>query len=333
MKVLVTGGAGFIGSHTAERLLDRGDEVTVLDNLSTGSLDNIAHLSSNSRFEFIGGSAADPGAVRPLVDRCDVIIHLAAAVGVRLVLEQPVHTIENNLFGTSVVLAAAAEATAAGHEKRVLIASTSEVYGKNSKVPFREDDDVTLGATVFARWSYACSKAMDEWLALAYWHEKNVPVIVARFFNTVGDRQTGRYGMVLPSFVDQALTGEPITVYGSGDQRRCFCHVDDTVSAVFRLLDTPSALGEVFNIGSTTEIAIRDLAIAVKDAVGSDSPVTTVAYEDAYAAGFEDMLRRVPDVSKLEKFTGFSPSIPLDQIIMDVIADRRTHHDEGRATH
>lgn len=323
MNVLITGGAGFIGSHMAERLLARGDQVTVLDDLSTGSLDNVAHLRANAGFECVIGSAADASAVRPLVDRCDVIIHLAAAVGVRLVIEKPVHTIENNLFGTSVVLAAAAEAVAAGQPKPVLIASTSEVYGKNSKVPFREDDDVTLGATAYARWSYACSKAMDEWLGLAYWHEKHVPVIVARFFNTGGNRQTGRYGMVLPSFVDQALAGEPITVFGNGEQSRCFCHVKDTVAAVLRLLDTPSAVGEVFNVGSTTEIRIRDLAVAVRDAVGSDSPIVIMPYEDAYAVGFEDMLRRVPDGGKLRRFTGFSPSIPLEQMIADVIADRR----------
>ena len=304
-------------------MLQLGRSVTVLDDLSTGSLDNIAHLRDNPSFESIVGSAADEKLVEDLVDRCDVIIHLAAAVGVRLVLERPVHTIENNLFATGVVLSAAANAIAAGHAKTVLIASTSEVYGKNVKSPFREDDDVTLGATVNARWAYACSKAMDEWLGLAYWNEKQVPVIVARFFNTVGARQTGRYGMVLPTFTDQALSGEPITVFGTGHQSRCFCHVNDTVEAVIRLIDTPAAVGQVFNVGSSREIRIHDLAIAVRDAVGSESPIVFMPYEDAYAVGFEDMLRRVPDSSKLERFTGFKPSIPLEQTIADVIADRR----------
>ena len=323
MRVLITGGAGFIGSHLAELMLKNGRQVTVLDDLSTGSMGNIAHLVTTPGFELVVGSAADPVLVGQLVARCDAIVHLAAAVGVRLVLDKPVHTIENNLFGTGVVLAAAAGAVEQGREMLVLIASTSEVYGKSSKSLFSEGDDVTLGPTVNARWAYACSKAMDEWLGLAYWHEKGVPVIVARFFNTVGARQTGRYGMVLPTFTDQAIAGEPITVYGSGEQSRCFCHVSDTVEAVARLLDTPTAVGEVFNIGASREIRIYDLAIAVRDAVGSDSPIELVQYADAYAVGFEDMLRRVPDVRKLERFTGFKPGIPLEKTISDVIADRR----------
>jgi|SRR5687767_1803659 len=304
-------------------MLSRGDEVIVLDDLSTGSLDNVAHLRKSPHFECVVGSAADAALVESLIDNCDVIIHLAAAVGVRLVLEKPVRTIENNLFATGVVLAAAARSLTAGKSKLVFIASTSEVYGKNSKSPFREDDDVTLGPTANARWAYACSKAMDEWLGLAYWHERQVPVIIARFFNTVGARQTGRYGMVLPTFTDQALAGEPITVFGTGEQSRCFCHVDDTVEAVMRLIDTPSAIGEVFNVGSTREIRISELATAVRDAVGSDSPIRLLRYEDAYAVGFEDMLRRVPDITKIQRFTGFAPSIPLEQTIVDVIADRR----------
>ena len=323
MRVLITGGAGFIGSHLAELMLKTGRQVTVLDDLSTGSMGNIAHLVPTPGFEFVVGSAADPVVVSQLVARCDAIVHLAAAVGVRLVLEKPVHTIENNLFGTGVVLAAAAKAVEQGREMLVLIASTSEVYGKNSKSPFSEEDDVTLGPTVNARWAYACSKAMDEWLGLAYWNEKQVPVVVARFFNTVGARQTGRYGMVLPTFTDQAIAGEPITVFGSGQQSRCFCHVSDTVEAVARLLDTPTAVGEVFNVGASPEIRIYDLAVAVRDAVGSDSPIQLVPYADAYAVGFEDMLRRVPDVRKLERFTGFRPRIPLEKTISDVIADRR----------
>jgi UDP-glucose 4-epimerase len=304
-------------------MLKLGRQVTVLDDLSTGSLDNVAHLRGNPDFECVIGSAADEHLVAGLIRKCDVIVHLAAAVGVRLVLERPVHTIENNLFATGVVLAAAAEEIAAGNPKLVLIASTSEVYGKNVKAPFQEDDDVTLGATVNARWAYACSKAMDEWLGLAYWHEKQVPVIVARFFNTVGARQTGRYGMVLPTFTDQALAGEPITVFGSGNQSRCFCHVSDTVEAVVRLLDTPEAVGQVFNVGSSREIRIHDLAVAVRDAVGSESPIVFLPYEDAYAVGFEDMARRVPDASKLERYTGFKPAITLEQTIADVIIDRR----------
>src|SRR5687767_553497 len=304
-------------------MLSRGDEVIVLDDLSTGSLDNVAHLRKSPHFECVVGSAADAALVESLIDNCDVIIHLAAAVGVRLVLEKPVRTIENNLFATGVVLAAAARSLTAGKSKLVFIASTSEVYGKNSKSPFREDDDVTLGPTANARWAYACSKAMDEWLGLAYWHERQVPVIIARFFNTVGARQTGRYGMVLPTFTDQALAGEPITVFGTGEQSRCFCHVDDTVEAVMRLLDTPGTDGQVFNVGSDREISMRDLAELVRRTASSASPIELVPYEEAYAEGFEDMERRVPDCSKIEKWTGFRPKHSLEQIIADVIADRR----------
>ena len=323
MKVLITGGAGFIGSHLADRMLSRGDEVIVLDDFSSGSPDNIAHLHGKRGFESVTGSAGDPVVVGTLVERCDVIVHLAAAVGVRLILDRPVHTIENNLFGTAVVLAAAAEAHRAGNRKLVLLASTSEVYGKSSRPPFREDDDITLGPTVNSRWAYACSKAMDEWLGLAYWREHGLPVIIARFFNTVGSRQTGRYGMVLPNFTDQALSGEPITVFGNGRQSRCFCHVSDTVEAVIRLVDTAGAEGEVFNVGSDREITMRDLAEMVRRAVNSESPIELIPYDEAYAEGFEDMERRVPDAGKLERWTGFRPKMSLEEIIADVIADRR----------
>ncbi len=326
MKVLITGGAGFIGSHLADRLISRGDEVLVLDDLSSGSLENIAHLRDHPSFDFVEGSAADPSLVAPMVARSDVIVHLAAAVGVRLILEKPVHTIENNLFGTAVVLAVASDAHRDGHSCKMLIASTSEVYGKGNRPPFRESDDITLGPTANSRWAYACSKAMDEWLGLAYWREFQLPVVVARFFNTVGPRQTGRYGMVLPNFVDQALASDPITVFGTGKQSRCFCHVTDTVEGILQLIDTPDTEGEVFNIGSDREITMTALAEMVKRSTNSDSPIELVPYDEAYAHGFEDMERRVPDASKIERWTGFKPKKTLDEIIADVVADRRTRH-------
>ena len=325
MNVFITGGCGFIGSHLAERLLARGDSVTVLDDLSTGSMDNVAHLVGRSGFQHRIGSALDRPLVSELVDRADVTVHLAAAVGVRLIVERPVHTIETNVGATETVLAAAAK-----KQKLVVVASTSEVYGKSTLVPFREDHDLQLGPTSHSRWAYACSKALDEWLSLAYAHEKGVPVIVVRFFNTVGPRQTGRYGMVLPNFARQALRGEPITVYGTGDQSRCFGHVQDSVEGVLRLIDTPAAVNEVFNIGSTEETTIRRLAEQVRDEAGSQSPIVTVPYSEAYAAGFEDMLRRVPDVTKLERATGFRPRTPLSGIIRDVVADQRARLSEQR---
>ena len=318
MKTLITGGAGFIGSHLAQRMLEQGGQVMVLDDLSTGSMDNIAHLVGRPGFDYRIGSATDVPLVTELVDRCDVTAHLAAAVGVRLIVERPVHTIETNVRATEVVLGAAAK-----KQKLVLIASTSEVYGKGSKIPFEESDDLTLGATIHSRWAYACSKALDEWLALAYWREKKVPVIVARFFNTVGPRQTGRYGMVLPNFAAQAIRGEPITVYGSGDQSRCFGHVKDAVDAVIKLLATPAAIGGVFNIGADEEVTIHELARRVRAAAGSESEIVFVPYSEAYAEGFEDMQRRVPDVRKLERTIGFRPRTPLATIIDDVVADQR----------
>jgi UDP-glucose 4-epimerase len=326
VNVLITGGCGFIGSHLAERLLERGESVMVLDDLSTGSMDNIAHLIGRPGFQHRIGSALDRPLVAELVDRADATVHLAAAVGVRLIVEHPVHTIETNVGATETVLAAAAK-----KQKLVVVASTSEVYGKSTLVPFREDHDLQLGPTSHSRWAYACSKALDEWLSLAYAHEKHVPVIIARFFNTVGPRQTGRYGMVLPNFARQALRGEPITVYGSGDQSRCFGHVRDAVESVVRLIDTPSAINEVFNIGSTEETTIRSLAEQVREAAGSSSNIVTVPYSEAYAAGFEDMQRRVPDVSKLERTTGFRPRTPLSEIIRDVVDDQRARlQEQGR---
>lgn len=318
MKVLVTGGAGFIGSHLAERLLDRDDQVVVLDDLSTGSMDNISHLEGVDGFDHRIGSALDRSLVEELVDGADVVVHLAAAVGVRLIVERPVHTIETNVGATGVVLSAAAR-----DGTKVILASTSEVYGKSTKVPFSEDDDISLGPTNRSRWAYACSKALDEWLAQAYRQEKEVPVVIVRFFNTVGPRQTGRYGMVLPSFVRQALSGEDITVYGDGSQCRCFGHVRDAVESVVRLMEIPDAVGEVFNVGSTEEISIGDLARKVLEVTGSDSEIRMIPYGEAYAEGFEDMPRRVPDVAKLERVTGFRPTTPLDTVILEVMEEQR----------
>jgi UDP-glucose 4-epimerase len=318
MKVFITGGAGFIGSHLAERLLDRGDRVLVLDDLSTGSMDNIAHLVGRDGFDYRIGSALEQPLVSECVDRCDVTIHLAAAVGVRLIVERPVHTIETNVRATEVVLNAVAK-----KQKLTLLASTSEVYGKSAKIPFSEEDDLQLGPTSHSRWAYACSKALDEWLGLAYYREKGVPVILARFFNTVGPRQTGRYGMVLPNFAMQALTGEPITVFGSGEQARCFGHVKDAVEAILRLIATPATVGNVFNVGNDEEVTIRRLAELVREAAGSSSEIRLVPYSEAYAEGFEDMLRRVPDVRRLERTIGFRPRTPLSEIIADVVADQR----------
>ena len=318
MKVFITGGAGFIGSHLATRLLDRGDRVLVLDDLSTGSMDNIAHLVGRERFEYRIGSALDVPLVSECLDRCDATVHLAAAVGVRLIVERPVHTIETNIGASEVVLGAAAK-----KQKLVLLASTSEVYGKSEKLPFTEDADLHLGPTVNSRWAYACSKALDEWLALAYYREKKVPVIIVRLFNTVGPRQTGRYGMVLPNFAAQALAGEPITVYGSGTQTRCFGHVRDAVEALVRLLGTPAAIGGVFNVGADEEVSMHRLAELVRDAADSHSDIRLVPYAEAYAEGFEDMLRRVPDLTKLERTIGFRPRTSLKDIVADVVADQR----------
>jgi len=315
LRHLITGGAGFIGSHLAEALLARGDEIFVLDDLSTGSVENIRHLKAHARFHYFFDSITNKHLLAELVDESDVIFHLAAAVGVRLIVESPVRTIETNVYGTQLVLDAASK-----KKKLVFTASTSEVYGKSDKVPFREDADLVLGATTMGRWSYAASKALDEFLALSYWKEKKQPVVVVRLFNTVGPRQIGRYGMVLPNFVRQALDGSPITIFGSGQQSRCFCDVRDTVEAILRLIDNAEAIGEVVNIGSDQEISIEGLADVVKQRTGSASPITYIPYDQAYEPGFEDMPRRVPSLEKLERLTGFRPATPLSEIVDRVAA-------------
>jgi len=314
LRVLITGGAGFIGSHLSEAYLQRGDEVFVIDDLSTGSIENIRHLKDHARFHYTIDSIHNQPVTAELVDQCDVIFHLAAAVGVKLIVESPVRTIENNVHGTEVVLSLANK-----KKKKVLVASTSEVYGLSAEVPFREDGNLVMGATNKGRWSYACSKAIDEFLALAYWREKKLPTIVVRLFNTVGPRQTGQYGMVIPTFVKQALAGRPITVYGSGKQSRCFCYVGDVVGALVRLMDAEDSVGEVFNIGSNQEISILDLAKRVKELTDSDSEIVFVPYDEAYEEGFEDMPRRIPDTSKVNKLVGFKPEKRLDEILQAVI--------------
>ncbi|HKQ87518.1 MAG TPA: GDP-mannose 4,6-dehydratase [Candidatus Acidoferrales bacterium] len=313
MRYLITGGAGFIGSHLAEALLGRGDRVFIIDDLSTGCVDNIRHIKGHDRFHYSFDSIKNKHLLAELVDESDVIFHFAAAVGVRLIVESPVRTIETNVYGTQLVLDAASK-----KKKLVVTASTSEVYGKSEKIPFHEDADLVLGPTTKGRWSYAASKALDEFLALSYWKEKDQPVIVVRFFNTVGPRQTGRYGMVLPNFVRQALDDAPITIYGSGQQSRCFCHVHDTVEALLRLTANERAIGEVVNIGTDQEISIEGLAHLVKQRTKSNSKLEYVPYDRAYEPGFEDMLRRMPSLQKLESLTGFRPSIALATIVDDV---------------
>ena len=314
MKALITGGAGFIGSHLAERLLQLGHEALVIDDLSTGSIDNISHLKSSPGFSYAIDSIVNESLLAEMIDRSDVVFHLAAAVGVKLIVEQPVRTIETNVHGTEVVLKHANK-----KKKLVVLASTSEVYGKSADVPFREGADLVLGATVKHRWAYACSKLLDEFLALAYWKERKLPVVIVRLFNTVGPRQTGQYGMVLPTFVGQALAGRPITVFGDGRQSRSFTYVGDVVDAVIALAGEARAVGEVFNIGSTSEVTIRELAERVKRLTGSDSTIQYVPYDQAYEAGFEDMPRRVPDLSKIRALIGYEPKLDLDDIIRSVL--------------
>jgi UDP-glucose 4-epimerase len=314
LRILITGGAGFIGSHLSDAYLQRGDEVYVIDDLSTGSIENIRHLKSQPRFHYTIETVHNQPVTAELVDQCDVIFHLAAAVGVKLIVESPVRTIETNVRGTEVVLSLANK-----KKKKVLIASTSEVYGLSTDVPFREDGNLVMGATTKGRWSYACSKAIDEFLALAYWREKKLPTIVVRLFNTVGPRQTGQYGMVIPTFVKQALSGRPITVYGDGKQTRCFGYVGDVVGALIKLMDKPEAVGQVFNIGSNHEISILDLAQRVKELTQSSSEIVFVPYYEAYEEGFEDMPRRVPDIFKVGELVGFRPRMGLDGILESVI--------------
>ena len=314
MKALITGGAGFVGSHLSERLLEQGHEVAVLDNLSTGSIDNITHLKGVAGFSYVVDSVTNEPLLAEMIDRCDVVFHLAAAVGVKLIVEQPVHTIETNVHGTEVVLKHANK-----KKKLVFIASTSEVYGKSTNVPFREGADLTLGPSSKHRWAYACSKLIDEFLALAYWKERKLPVVIVRLFNTVGPRQTGQYGMVLPTFVRQALAGHPITVFGDGTQSRSFTYVGDVVGALIKLAGEPRAVGEVFNIGNMGEVTIGDLAQKVKELTGSASPIQYIPYDQAYEEGFEDMPRRVPDISKLRELIGYEPTLGLDEIIRTVV--------------
>lgn len=321
MRVLITGGAGFIGSHLADAYIDRGDEVFVIDDLSTGTIENIQHLKNNPKFHYTIESVHNQPVTAELVDQCDVILHLAAAVGVKLIVESPVRTIETNVRGTEVVLAIANK-----KKKRVLIASTSEVYGLSTDVPFREDGNLVMGATTKGRWSYACSKAIDEFLALAYWREKKLPTTIVRLFNTVGPRQTGRYGMVIPTFVKQALAGRPITVYGDGSQTRCFGYVGDVVGALLNLMDHPAAVGEVFNIGSDEEVSILHLAERIKEITNSHSEIVFVPYDEAYEEGFEDMPRRVPDTSKVRELVGFQPEMRLDGILRSVIEYQSSRH-------
>jgi UDP-glucose 4-epimerase len=315
MHWLITGGAGFIGSHLAEALIDKGNRVTAIDDLSTGSASNLASIRTHSKFRLVVDTVSNVPVVTELVDNADIVVHLAAAVGVKLIVESPVRTIEVNVHGTEVVLKAAAK-----KGRRVLLASTSEVYGKSQQIPFREDQDLVLGPSTKGRWSYAASKLIDEFLALAYWKERKLPTTVIRLFNTVGPRQTGRYGMVIPTFVRQALSGQPITVFGSGEQSRCFCHVADIIQGIQALAVEDRAVGEVFNLGGTEEIAITGLAERVKRLTDSRSSIQRLSYDEAYEQGFEDMMRRVPDTTKAKRLINFEPTRKLDEIIRDVVA-------------
>lgn len=314
MRILITGGAGFIGSHLAEELINRGNEVFVLDNLSTGLIHNIEHLEENPRFHCYIDSVEHQELTEQLIKQCDQVYHLAAAVGVKLIVQNPTQTIETNISGTDTVLRLASR-----YRKKVLITSTSEVYGKNSKSEFSENDDSVIGPPNKHRWAYAASKSVDEFLALAYWHEKRLPVVVARLFNTVGARQRGQYGMVIPRFVSQALSNTPITVYGDGEQSRCFLYVKDCVSALIKLMDAKESVGEVFNIGNPNEISMNDLAKLIKEKTGSDSEIKHIPYDQAYEKGFEDMQRRVPNISKINKVVGFKPEKELPEILNEVI--------------
>jgi UDP-glucose 4-epimerase len=316
MHVLITGGAGFIGSHLAEKYLAAGHKVTVVDDLSTGSLDNIAAVESNPDFEFVCDSVRNSSTMHLLIEKCDIVFHLAAAVGVQLIVDEPVHTIETNIHGTEVVLSVANK-----FRKKVLIASTSEVYGKSEAIPFSEDDDTVLGSTRFSRWSYACSKAIDEFLALAYHQQYDLPIVIVRLFNTVGPRQTGRYGMVIPRFVEWAMQNKPIQIYGDGQQTRCFCCVHDVTDGLVRLMDYPKATGRVFNLGSNEEISIESLADKVIEQTGSKAGKEFLSYEQAYGRAFDDMKRRVPCLGRINEAIGFEPRHSLDQTLQLVIDD------------
>lgn len=314
MNVLVTGGAGFIGSHLSEELLKRGHQVFIIDDLSSGSIENVIHLKENPRFHYSIDNIMNEPVLAELIDRCDLVFHLAASVGVKMIIDRPIETIETNILGTSKVLSVASK-----KGKKVLITSTSETYGKSTKASFKEGDDMILGPTNMSRWSYACSKAIDEFLSLAYYKERKLPVVIVRIFNTIGPRQTGRYGMVIPTFIKQALYDQPITVYGTGKQSRCFAHVKDTVKALIELADKEEAVGRIFNVGTTEEISIEDLAKMVKDLAGSESEITYIPYERAYEKGFEDMMRRSPDTTELKKILGWVPSTSLKETLEDSI--------------
>lgn len=314
MNTLITGGAGFIGSHLAEKLMSMGHNVDVIDDLSTGNIRNMAGCQGKAEFRFIHGSVMDEGLMHMLIDRNDIVYHLAAAVGVRLIVKQPVRTIETNIKGTEVVLEIAKK-----FRKRVLLASSSEVYGKSEKVPFNENDDCVFGSTSFSRWSYACSKAIDEFLGLAYHRQFGLPVLILRFFNTVGERQTGQYGMVIPRFVNAALRGEPIQVYGDGKQTRCFAYVKDVVNGMIALTEDAGSYGHVYNIGSTEEVSIEDLARRIKELTGSNSEIRFVPYEEAYSHSFDDLRRRVPSLDKIQKRVGYRPVKTLDEILKTII--------------
>jgi UDP-glucose 4-epimerase len=322
MRVLLTGGAGFVGYHLTEALLAAGHEVEILDNLSTGSMDNVTPFVGHAGYRYTIDTVMNDAVVGPMMDRADLVFHLAAAVGVKLIVEAPVHTIETNVHGTEVVLKQAVRG-----RKPVVVFSTSEVYGKSTAVPFAETADLVMGPTSKHRWAYACSKALDEFLALAYFKEYQLPVIIVRLFNTVGPRQTGRYGMVIPNFVRQALAGEPITVFGDGTQTRSFTYVGDVVRGLLALMSTPAAIGEVFNIGNTEEVSIMDLARRVKALTNSSSEIVLIPYDQAYEAGFEDMPRRVPALGKINAAVGYAPTVDLDEILTRVIAHERAHAD------
>lgn len=322
MNILITGGAGFIGSHLAERLLHRGNHVTIVDDLSTGCVHNIRRLKTAGNLKYYFDTVTNRQLMTFLVDEADVIYHLAAAVGVRLIMQRPTHTMETNIRGTEIILELAAR-----KKTRVLITSTSEVYGKRNQTPFRETDDLILGEPGKGRWSYACSKLLDEFLAVAFWKEKRVPTVIARLFNVVGPRQKGRYGMVLPNLIAQALSGKDMTIFGDGSQKRCFAHVSDVVTALIALAQHPQANGEVYNVGSTEEISILELAERIRKMADSESKITFIPYETAYGPGFEDMMRRVPDLIKIQQTIDYRPRMNLDAILADTIR----HHLEQPA--